>query len=188
MSDPVGFIGLGVMGRPMAKHVQAKGHPLVVFSRSRPPVDELVRPGRARGASPADVARQRDDRHHDAAGYAARRARARRSRWRVAGSRAGAIVIDMSSISPVATRRLAAKVAAAGGDDARRAGERRRDRGDQARRSRSWSAATPRRSKACAVLACMGSPERIVHVGDEPAPVRSARSAIRSRLAARWPA
>ena len=30
MSDTVGFIGLGVMGKPMAKHVQAKGYPLVV--------------------------------------------------------------------------------------------------------------------------------------------------------------
>ena len=57
MSDTVGFIGLGVMGKPMAKHVQAKGYPLVVVSRSRLLWVELVGARRARGASPADVAR-----------------------------------------------------------------------------------------------------------------------------------
>ncbi|MEM4199673.1 MAG: NAD(P)-binding domain-containing protein, partial [Nitrososphaerota archaeon] len=41
----IGFIGLGLMGRPMAKRLLAAGHELRVFNRSRPPVDELVRLG-----------------------------------------------------------------------------------------------------------------------------------------------
>jgi 3-hydroxyisobutyrate dehydrogenase len=43
MTHPtVGFIGLGIMGRPMARHILQAGYPLVVHSRSRPPIDALV--------------------------------------------------------------------------------------------------------------------------------------------------
>jgi 3-hydroxyisobutyrate dehydrogenase/2-hydroxy-3-oxopropionate reductase len=58
MPDTVGFIGLGLMGRPMAKNVLKKGHPLVVHSRSQGPVDDLVAAGAERASSPADVARR----------------------------------------------------------------------------------------------------------------------------------
>jgi 2-hydroxy-3-oxopropionate reductase len=56
MTDTVGFIGLGVMGRPMARNLLEKGHRLVVHSRSQGPVDVLVSKGAARAESPADVA------------------------------------------------------------------------------------------------------------------------------------
>ena len=52
----IGFIGLGIMGKPMAKNLLAAGYPLVVLNRSRGPVDELVGLGAAAGASPRDVA------------------------------------------------------------------------------------------------------------------------------------
>ncbi|HEX9366261.1 MAG TPA: NAD(P)-binding domain-containing protein, partial [Vicinamibacterales bacterium] len=58
MADKVGFIGLGLMGKPMAKNLLKKGHPVVVHSRSGGPVDELVGTGATRASSPADVARQ----------------------------------------------------------------------------------------------------------------------------------
>ena len=58
MTDTVGFIGLGVMGRPMALNLLKRGFPLVVHSRSRGPVDELVAAGATRADSPADVARK----------------------------------------------------------------------------------------------------------------------------------
>ncbi len=58
MSETVGFIGLGVMGRPMARNLIKKGFTLVVHSRSQGPVDELVAAGAARAASPAEVARR----------------------------------------------------------------------------------------------------------------------------------
>jgi len=58
MLETVGFIGLGLMGKPMAKNLLKRGYPLVVHSRSPAPVDELVAAGAARVDSPADVARQ----------------------------------------------------------------------------------------------------------------------------------
>ena len=51
----VGFIGLGVMGRPMARHILDAGFRLTVHSRSRGPVDELAAAGATAAASPAAV-------------------------------------------------------------------------------------------------------------------------------------
>ena len=114
MSERVGFIGLGVMGRPMAKHVIAGGYDVVVCNRSRSPVDDLVAAGATPAETPADVARQAtviitmvpDTADVDAvlAGPGGV----------LEGLRAGSVVIDMSSISPVETRRLAGLVAARG--------------------------------------------------------------------------
>lgn len=53
----IGFIGLGLMGKPMAKNLLKAGFPVVVHSRSQPPVDELVAAGATRASTPADVAR-----------------------------------------------------------------------------------------------------------------------------------
>src|SRR2546429_6068650 len=60
MAQVTGFIGLGIMGRPMAKNLLKAGYPLVVHSRSRGPVDELVQAGAQAATSPRDVARQRE--------------------------------------------------------------------------------------------------------------------------------
>src|SRR5260221_6316162 len=115
MAEQIGFIGLGVMGRPMAKHLVAKGHRVVVHSRSRAPVDELVAAGATAAPSSAEVARQSaivitmlpDTSDVELALTAPDGV--------IAGIQRDAVVIDMSSISPVATRRLASLVAAAGG-------------------------------------------------------------------------
>ncbi len=40
-ADKVGFVGLGIMGRPMARNLMAAGHELVVHNRSREVVKEL---------------------------------------------------------------------------------------------------------------------------------------------------
>ena len=58
MANTLGFIGLGLMGRPMAKNLLNAGHPLVVHSRSPAPVDDLVAAGALRASSPAEVARR----------------------------------------------------------------------------------------------------------------------------------
>jgi 2-hydroxy-3-oxopropionate reductase len=58
MAETIGFIGLGLMGRPMAKNLLKAGYPLVVHSRSEEPVRDLVASGAARAGSPAEVARQ----------------------------------------------------------------------------------------------------------------------------------
>ena len=56
----IGFIGLGIMGRPMAKNLIKAGYPLVVHSRSRGPVDDVVKSGARAASSPKDVAAQCD--------------------------------------------------------------------------------------------------------------------------------
>ena len=52
----VGFIGLGAMGKPMARNLLAAGHNLFVHNRSRPAIDELVAAGAGAGGSAAGVA------------------------------------------------------------------------------------------------------------------------------------
>src|SRR5215216_4021082 len=107
MQHKIGFIGLGLMGKPMAKNLLKRGYPLVVHSRSAGPVDELVAAGAMRAESPAEVARN-----------------ARRLFTMLPDSpdvervlegpdgvfstvEPGSILIDSSSISPAVTRRLA---------------------------------------------------------------------------------
>ena len=152
----------------MAKHLLAKGHALVVLNRSRPAMDDLVTAGARAGSTPADVARQSDivitmvpdtpDVEKVIAG----------SDGVVSGLKRGAIVIDMSSISPVAARRLAERVAAAGGAmlDAPVSG------GEIGAINATLSIMVGGDAAAFAkvrpVLECMGNPERIVHVGPEP--------------------
>src|SRR5438067_1349501 len=58
MAQVIGFIGLGIMGRPMARNLLKAGHSLVVHNRSQGPVDEIVKAGAKPGASPRDVADQ----------------------------------------------------------------------------------------------------------------------------------
>ena len=107
MSERVGFIGLGIMGRPMSRHLLGAGFPLTVHSRSPDPVDELVAEGAARAGSPQEVARVSDvvvtmlpdtpDVEQVLFGEAG-----------VAdGVAPGSLVIDMSTIDPAASRRFA---------------------------------------------------------------------------------
>ena len=60
MTQVIGFIGLGIMGRPMAKNLLKAGSSLVVHSRSSGPVDELVSAGARKAASPRELAAQSD--------------------------------------------------------------------------------------------------------------------------------
>src|SRR5205814_227748 len=115
MSEAIGFIGLGVMGKPMANNLIKAGYHLIVHNRSRPPVDELAGAGATAAASPAEVARQAmvvitmlpdtPDVELVLSG----------ADGVLSTLQAGAVVVDMSSISPIATERLAAAVAHKGG-------------------------------------------------------------------------
>ena len=74
MAQTIGFIGLGIMGRPMAKNLLKAGHPLVVHSRSQGPSRSSSGAGAKAADSPKDVAGQVRRAHHDAAELARRRA------------------------------------------------------------------------------------------------------------------
>jgi len=114
MTHTVGFIGLGVMGRPMAKNLLKAGVPLVVHSRSQGPVDDVVAAGAARASSPAEVARRATrvitmlpDSPDVAAAMEG-------PNGVFTALQRGSIVIDMSTIAPATARRLAARAATLG--------------------------------------------------------------------------
>ncbi len=105
----IGFIGLGVMGRPMAGHLQAAGHDLLLLSRGTLPSD-LLAAGAVACASGKDVARRADviitmvpdTSDVDAVLFG--------EGGVAAGLSSGKTVIDMSSISPIETKKFAARI------------------------------------------------------------------------------
>ncbi|MDF2585465.1 MAG: 6-phosphogluconate dehydrogenase, NAD-binding protein [Mycobacterium sp.] len=110
----VGFIGLGVMGKPMAGHLVDAGHEVVVFNRSRAKVDELETHGAVGALGPAQVGEKSDvvitmlpdspDVEHVLFG----------TEGVVSTLRPGSLVIDCSTISPTAAVELAARLAEKG--------------------------------------------------------------------------
>ncbi len=56
----IGYIGLGLMGKSMARNILRSGYPLVVFNRSRPAMDELAKEGAQLASSPQEIASQVD--------------------------------------------------------------------------------------------------------------------------------
>jgi 2-hydroxy-3-oxopropionate reductase len=167
--DTIGFIGLGLMGKPMAKNLRARGWPLVVHSRSPGPVDELVAAGAERAASPAEVAR-----------------RAKRiitmlpdspdvelvlegERGVFSALVPGTIIVDTSSIAPTVARRLAARAKELGATmlDAPVSG------GEIGAKSASLSIMVGGDAQAFAdvkpILDAIGNPERVVRIGESGA-------------------
>jgi len=165
MAETIGFIGLGVMGKPMAKNLIKAGHSLVVYNRSRPAVDELVAAGAKPAASPAEVAKaatvvitmvpDTPDVELVLTGQ----------NGVLTALQSGAVVVDMSSISPAATKRLAEAVKATGGSmlDAPVSG------GEIGAINASLSIMVGGDDAAFArvrpIFEAMGNPERIVHIG-----------------------
>src|SRR5512140_3555116 len=60
LSANIGFVGLGIMGKPMSKNLLKAGHKLIVFDVVAPAVEEVVAAGAARGASSKEVAASSD--------------------------------------------------------------------------------------------------------------------------------
>ena len=112
-----GFIGLGIMGLPMAKNLLAAGFPVVAFNRSAAKIDTLAELGAERGESPADVAARSDVVIICVTASADVEAvvlGAEGIPGVLDGVREGSVVIDMSTISPAVTRTLAARLAERG--------------------------------------------------------------------------
>ncbi len=114
MTDRVGFIGLGIMGRPMARNLMKAGFSLTVWNRSRPGIEEMVKEGAAEGSGPADVAQRSDvvitivgdspDVEEAAVGPGGI----------IEGAHEGLVHVDMTTMSPEVTRRIAERLAGAG--------------------------------------------------------------------------
>ncbi len=103
----IGFIGLGIMGKPMAKNLIKAGYSLIVHNRSHASVDELVKEGAQAAKSAAEVARKSEvvitmlpnspDVELVVLG----------ENGVLEGAKPGTIVIDMSSIEPLVSQRIA---------------------------------------------------------------------------------
>ena len=112
MAQVIGFIGLGIMGRPMARNLLKAGFPLVVYNRSRGAVDDLVKAGAKAGTSPRDVAAQCDilitmlPNSPDVEQVVLGRDGV------IEGARAGMALLDMSTISPLVSQKIGAALAA----------------------------------------------------------------------------
>jgi 2-hydroxy-3-oxopropionate reductase len=117
MAQPIiGFIGLGIMGKPMARNLMKAGYPLVVHNRSRAAVDELSKEGAQAAASSKEVAARSEvlitmlpDSPDVELVYTG-------EQGVFAGAKAGTLLIDMSSISPIVSRKLAADAQKGGMD------------------------------------------------------------------------
>jgi 3-hydroxyisobutyrate dehydrogenase len=110
----LGFIGLGIMGRPMAKHLIAAGHSMTVWNRSRPGIDDVVAAGGVAAASPADVARASEVVFTMVGDAPDVEAVALGENGIMTGASAGLIHVDCTTISPGVTREIAAKYAERG--------------------------------------------------------------------------
>ena len=110
----IGFIGLGIMGRPMARNLLEAGYPLTAWNRSRPGIDALVEAGAKAADSPGAVAKRSDivitivgdspDVEQVALGEGGI----------IEGAHDGVVHIDMTTISPAVTRKIAERYAEAG--------------------------------------------------------------------------
>jgi 2-hydroxy-3-oxopropionate reductase len=112
----VGLVGLGIMGRPMAHNLLRAGYPLVVWNRSPGPVAELSAAGAEAAVSPAALAARCDVVLAVLLNTAVVEQVVLGADGLTAGLRPGTTFVDMSSISPLATRRLAAQLAGQGVD------------------------------------------------------------------------
>jgi 2-hydroxy-3-oxopropionate reductase len=169
MPDAIGFIGLGVMGRPMAKNLLARGYVVIVHSRSPGPVNELAAAGARPASSPAEVGQQTTriitmlpdspDVEQVLEG----------ERGVFSALQPGTILIDMSSIAPSVARRLAARAKALGATmlDAPVSG------GEIGAINASLSIMVGGDAQAFAtvkpILDAMGNPDRVVRIGDSGA-------------------
>ncbi|MEZ4594773.1 MAG: NAD(P)-dependent oxidoreductase [Chloroflexota bacterium] len=112
MSETIGFIGLGIMGQGMVRNLLAKGFEVYIWNRTHPKMDSLIELGAHAASSPADVASHATiiitcvsdtpDVEHVML----------QSNGVIFGAKPGDLVIDMSTISPEVTRRLAHTFAA----------------------------------------------------------------------------
>jgi 2-hydroxy-3-oxopropionate reductase len=114
MPETIGFIGLGIMGKPMARNLLKAGYPLVVHNRSQAAIDELVAAGATAATSPREVAARSDVVITMLPDSPDVQAVVLGPNGILAGARSGSVLIDMSTIAPAVTRELAAEAAKVG--------------------------------------------------------------------------
>ena len=114
MAYKIGFVGLGIMGQPMALNLLKTGHSLTVFNRTREKAAALEKAGARVAASPAEAVREADFVFSIVSDTAAMEEVALGNNGVLEGIRSGAIFIDSSTINPAVSRKLACHTAGKG--------------------------------------------------------------------------
>lgn len=110
MTDSIGFIGLGIMGRPMALNLRRAGFELAVYARRAESMRPLAEAGARTCASPAEVARQADVIFTMVSDTPDVESVILGENGVIEGACTGAVVVDMSTVSPSATRVIAERL------------------------------------------------------------------------------
>lgn len=112
----IGFIGLGIMGRPMARNLLKAGYTLKVYTHKRETVEELVREGAQPGTSGADVAASSDVVILMLPNSPNVKDAVLGENGVLDGAKKGMILVDMSSINPIVSREICARMEEKGCD------------------------------------------------------------------------
>ncbi|QJA07448.1 2-hydroxy-3-oxopropionate reductase [Romboutsia sp. CE17] len=110
----IGFIGLGIMGRPMSKNLMKAGFELVVLDRKQEVVDELVSLGAKAASTPKEVAEQVDAVITMLPNSPHVKEVVLGENGVIEGAKEGLVVIDMSSIAPLVSREIHGELAKKG--------------------------------------------------------------------------
>lgn len=110
----VGYIGLGLMGKSIARNILKAGFPLVVHNRSRAAMDELAAEGAGTAASPAELAAQVDVVFTNLPDTPDVEKVAFGTDGIIEGAHAGLVFVDNSTIKPIAAREIANRMFAKG--------------------------------------------------------------------------
>jgi len=116
MPERIGFVGLGIMGKPMARHILEAGYPLTVHNRSRAAVNELAAAGATAASSAAEVASRSDIIFTCLPDSPDVEAVALGDGGMLEGIAPGALYVDTSTISPVTAKKVAAAMREKGAD------------------------------------------------------------------------
>ena len=112
----IGFIGLGIMGKPMAKNLLKAGYELVAYDVVESSLREVVAAGAKAGTSPSDVASQCEIIITMLPNSPHVKTAVLGKDGVIEGIKHGSILVDMSSIAPLASREIAAELAAKGAE------------------------------------------------------------------------
>ena len=114
MSMKIGYIGLGIMGKPMARNIMKAGYPVIVHNRSRQSVKELVGEGAIEAHSPGEVASQVDVVFTNLPDSPDVELVALGDEGILSGAHEGLIYVDNSTIKPATARSVGEKLAREG--------------------------------------------------------------------------
>ena len=114
MAEQLGFVGLGIMGRPMARNLLKAGYSLTVYDIVGEAVEELVGDGATAASSSLEVAAASDKTITMLPDSADSEKAILGAGGVLEGAKAGSVIIDMSSIAPLVSQKIAAECAAKG--------------------------------------------------------------------------